>query len=63
MLIATSRFLVNATLLVIAGGVGAISGWEPGPILVTAGIPILLIASTVLARFFRNNPVASGEQE
>jgi hypothetical protein len=63
MLIATGRFLVYATLLVIAGGVGAISGWEPGPILVTAGIPILLIASTVLARFFRNNPVASGEQE
>ena len=63
MLIATGRFLVYATLLVIAGGVGAISGSEPGPILVTAGIPILLIAGTVLARFFRNNPVASGEQE
>jgi len=47
MLIATGRFLVYATLLVIAGGVGAISGWEPGPILVTAGIPILLIAGTV----------------
>jgi hypothetical protein len=59
MLVSTVRFLVYAALLAVAGGIGAISGWEPGPILVSAGVPILLIASTVLVRFIRNNPVAS----
>jgi hypothetical protein len=59
MLVSTGRFLVYAALLVVAGGVGAVSGWEPGPILVSAGIPILLMASAVLVRFVRNNPVAN----
>ena len=63
MLVSTGRFLVYAALLVVAGGVGAINGWEPGPILVSAGIPIFLIASTVLVRFVRNNPIANEDLE
>ena len=63
MLVSTGRFLVYAALLVIAGGVGANTGWEPGPILVSAGIPILIIASTVLLRFVRNNPIATEDLE
>ena len=63
MLVSTGRFLVYAALLLVAGGVGAISGWEPGPILVSAGIPILIIASTVLLRFVRNNPIANEDLE
>lgn len=63
MLVSTSRFLVYAVLLVAAGGIGAMSGWEPGPILVSAGVPILLIASTVLVRFVRSNPVANEDLE
>ena len=63
MLVSTGRFLVYAALLIIAGGVGAMSGMESGPILVSAGVPILLIASTVLLRFLRNNPVANEDFE
>lgn len=63
MLVSTGRFLVYAALLIIAGGVGAMSGMEPGPILVSAGVPILIIASTVLLRFLRNNPVANEDFE
>ena len=63
MLVSTGRFLVYAALLAVAGGVGAIVGWEPGPILVSAGIPILLVASTVLLRFVRNNPIANEDLE
>jgi len=63
MLVSTGRFLVYAALLLVAGGVGAISGWEPGPILVSAGIPILIIASTALLRFVRNNPIANEDLE
>jgi hypothetical protein len=63
MLVSTSRFLVYAVLLVAAGGIGAMSGWEPGPILVSAGIPILIIASTVLLRFVRKNPIATEDLE
>jgi len=63
LLVSTGRFLVYAALLIVAGGVGAGIGWEPGRILVSAGIPILLIASAVLVRFFRNNPVAVEDLE
>ena len=63
MLVSTGRFLVYAALLAIAGAVGANTGWEPGPILVSAGIPILIIASTVLLRFVRNNPIATEDLE
>ena len=63
MLVSTGRFLVYAALLVVAGGVGAMSGLEPGPILVFAGIPIMLIAGTVLLRFVHNNPVVNEDLE
>ena len=63
MLVSTGRFLVYAALLVVAGGIGAMSGWEPGPILVSAAVPILLIAGAVLVRFIRNNPVANEDLE
>lgn len=62
-LVSTSRFLVYAALLIISGGVGAMSGLEPGPILVSAGIPILLIAGIVLLRFVHNNPVVNEDLE
>jgi MFS family permease len=58
LLVSTGRFLVYAALLAVGGGIGAATGWEPGKIMVFAGIPILLIASTVLVRFLRKNPVA-----
>ena len=63
MLVSTGRFLVYAALLVISGGGGANTGWEPGPSLVSAGIPILIIASTVHLRFVRNNPIATEDLE
>ena len=62
-LVSTGRFLVYAALLAVAGGVGAMSGLEPGPIIVAAGIPILLIAGTVLLRFVHNNPVVNEDLE
>jgi len=41
LLVSTGRFLVYAALLAMAGVVGAASGWEPGPILVAAGLVII----------------------
>lgn len=63
LLVSTARFLAYAALLAIAGAVGAAMGWEPGRILLSAGIPILLCAIVVLARFLSNNPLASGNPE
>lgn len=59
LLVSTGRFLAYAALLILAGAIGATSGWEPGLILVSAAFPMLLVAIAVLLRFFRNNPVAT----
>lgn len=57
LLVSTGRFLVYAALLAGTGVLGAARGWEPGPILVSAGLIILVLALAVLIRFLRHNPV------
>lgn len=59
-LVASARFLAYAAILVVAGVVGALAGWEPGPILAAAGSIMLLVAIVILARFVRGNPIDRG---
>jgi len=61
LLVSTARFLLYAAMLAISGVAGALYGFEPGPILVIAALPILGIALHVLGRFLRNNPVSGDD--
>lgn len=62
-LVSLARFLIYAALLVIAGVVGALLGWEPGLILTEAGAGMFVIALAVLVGFLRNHPVSDGTPE
>lgn len=62
-LVASVRFLVYAALLVVAGAVGALNGWEPGLILTEAGAGMFVIALGVLMSFLYNNPVSEETPE
>jgi len=62
-LIASSRFLVYAIILLTAGFAGALSGWSPGAIMVAAGAGMFAIAATIFARFLHTNPVDPGSGE
>lgn len=55
-LVATTRFLAYAGILVISGILGALQGWRPGPIMALAGALILAISVVVLIRFLARNP-------
>jgi len=55
-LVSTGRFVAYAACLVIAGLVGVINDWRPGPILALAGSIMLVFSIAVLAGFMRNNP-------
>ncbi len=63
-LVASVRFLVySAVLVVIAGVIGALNGWEPGLILVEAGAIMLIVALAVFVRFLQDNPADGGDAE
>ncbi|MDH3621595.1 MAG: hypothetical protein OER91_11920 [Gammaproteobacteria bacterium] len=55
-LVASNRFLIYAAILVFAGVYGAMNDWRPGPILALAGIGMLLLATTVMVKFMKDNP-------
>ncbi len=62
-LVASPRFLAYSAILVIAGVIGALNGWEPGLILVEAGAIMLIVALAVFVRFLQDNPADGGDAE
>lgn len=57
LLTGSPRFLVYAVVLVASGVSGAVAGWSPAAILVTAGSVMLPIAVAVITRFLVRHPV------
>jgi hypothetical protein len=62
LLAGSPRFLVYALILVLSGVFGAVAGWSPAAILMTAGSLMLAIAAAVITRFLFRHPL-QGEPE
>jgi len=63
LLIASTRFMAYALVLVLAGVTGAYAAWSPGQIIVAAGLVMLFSSVVILTRFFRSNPEMAGSTE
>jgi vacuolar-type H+-ATPase subunit I/STV1 len=61
LLIASTRFLVYAGVLLAAGSLGALLGWSPGAIMAVAGTVMLVSAIAIFTKFLVANPIDSGD--